>query len=178
MFRALCAALMVVALSQAEFIRAQAPNVATRESTMKATIDRIEKSARLVTLHDEVNGIQTIYVDPAIKVFDRLSVGDRVTVRYVESVVVQVRRDAKLEDARETTEEAKKANENVIHQARAVVTIEGIDSQGLFVTYRTKDGRKMMHAVQDKKLLDGVHVGDRIEVTLTRERAIAIDHVR
>jgi len=85
---------MVVVLSQAEFIRAQTPNVATRESTMKATIDRIEKSARLVTFHDEVNGILTIYVDPAIKVFDRLNVGDRVTVRYVESVVVQVRRDA------------------------------------------------------------------------------------
>jgi len=178
MSRALCASLLVVILCHTGVGQAQTPNVATRESTIKATIDRIEKSERLVTFHDEVNGIQTIYVDPAIKVFDRLNVGDRVTVRYVESVVVQVRRDAKLEDARETTEEAKKTNENVIHQARAVVTIEGIDSQGLFVTYRTKDGRKMMHAVQDKKLLDGVHVGDRIEVTLTRERAIAIDRVR
>ena len=96
----------------------------------------------------------------------------------VESVVVKVRRDAKLEDARDTTEEAKKTNKNVFHQARAVVTVEGIDSQGQTITYRTRDDRKMMHVVQEKKLLDGLHVGDRIEVTLTRERAIAIDRVR
>jgi hypothetical protein len=36
----------------------------------------------------------------------------------------------------------------------------------------------MMHVVQDKKLLDGLHVGDRIEVTLTRERALSIKPVR
>ena len=178
MSRALCAALVVAVLSQADAVWAQAPNVVTHESTMKATIERIEKSARLVMLRDEVNGFLTVYVDPGIEVFDRLEVGDLVTVRYVESVVVKVRRDAKLEDARDTTEEAKKTNKNVFHQARAVVTVEGIDSQGQTITYRTRDDRKMMHVVQEKKLLDGIHVGDRIEVTLTRERAIAIDRAR
>jgi hypothetical protein len=91
---------------------------------------------------------------------------------------VQVRRDAKLADVRDSTNEAKESNSNVIHQLRAVVRIEEIDSQGLTVTYRTSDGRKMMHVVQDKKLLDGLHVGDRIEVTLTRERALSITPAR
>ena len=59
-----------------------------------------------------------------------------------------------------------------------MVTVEGIDSQGQTITYRTRDDRKMMHVVREKKLLDGLHVGDRIEVTLTRERAIAIDRAR
>ena len=36
----------------------------------------------------------------------------------------------------------------------------------------------MVHFVQDKKLLEGLHVGDRIEVTLTRERALSINPAR
>jgi hypothetical protein len=52
------------------------------------------------------------------------------------------------------------------------------DPQGLSIEYRTKDGRKVMRPVTDKRLLEGLHVGDRIEVTLTRERAVSVERVR
>jgi Cu/Ag efflux protein CusF len=178
MLKTLCAALVVVLSLQAAAAFAQAPNVATRESTTTATVEKVEKSIRVVTLRGDGNTILSIYADPSIKAFDALKVGDVVRVRYLESVVVQVRRDAKLVDVRDSTDEAKTTNSDVIHQLRAVVRIEDIDSQGLTVTYRTSDGRKMMHVVQDKKLLDGLHVGDRIEVTLTRERALSINPAR
>jgi hypothetical protein len=58
--------------------------------------------------------------------------------------------------------------------AKPVVTIEGIDSQGLFITYRTAGGLRGARGVNDKRLLNDLHVGDRIEVTLTRERAVSI----
>jgi hypothetical protein len=35
-----------------------------------------------------------------------------------------------------------------------------------------------MRPVTDKRLLEGLHVGDRIEVTLTRERAVSVERVR
>jgi Cu/Ag efflux protein CusF len=174
----LFAALVVALLLPSTVVVAQAPNVVTRESTTTATVEKIEKSTRVVTLRGEGNTILEVYAEPSIKAFDALKRGDVVTVRYAESVVVQVRRDAKLADVRDSTDEAKRTNSNVIHQLRAVVTVEEIDSQGLTVTYRTSDGRKMMHVVQDKKLLDGLHAGDHIEVTLTRERALSIDPAR
>ncbi len=178
MLNTLCAALVVTLPLQAAVVFTQAPNVVTRESTTRATVEKVEKSIRVVTLRGDGNTILSVYVDPSIKAFDTLKVRDVVTVRYLESVVVQVRRDAKLEDVRDSTDEAKQTNSDVIHQLRALVRIEEIDSQGLTVTYRTSDGRKMMHVVQDKKLLDGLHVGDRIEVTLTRERALSINPAR
>jgi hypothetical protein len=178
MLRRLCAALAVAALLQGAVVFTQAPNVVTRESTATATVEKIEKSIRVVTLRGDGNAILSVYAEPSITAFDTLKAGDVVTVRYVESVVVQVRRNAKPADVRDSTDEAKKTNANVIHQLRAVVTVEDIDSQGLSVTYRTSDGRKMMHVVQDKRLLDGLHAGDRIEVTLTRERALSIDPAR
>ena len=158
---------------------AQAPNVVTRESTVKAKVDRIERSSRVVTLRGEGNVFQSVYVDPTVTGLDDLKVGDSVTVRYVESVIVQVRPGAALSDVRDSTEEAKKAgHDQVYEQMKTTVTIEEVDPQGLTVTYRSKDNRKMMRAVTDKGLLAGIRPGDRVEVTMTRERAVSIERGR
>ena len=156
-------------------VAAQSPNVVTHETTTRARVDRLEKSIRVVTLVAEGNLVQSVYVDPAVKAFDDLKVGDKVTVRYVESAVVKARRNAELKDLHDSTAEAQKADANVVQQLTAVVTIESIDPQGLSVTYRTADGRKMMRPVPDPKLVDGLRSGDRVEVTLTRARAISIE---
>ena len=98
----------------------------------------------MVTLRQEGNVFQSVYVDPTVAAFDDLKVGDVVTVRYVESVIVQVRPGAALSDVRDSTEEAKKAGEDqVIQQLKATVTVEEVDSQGLSVTYRTHDNRRI-----------------------------------
>ncbi len=157
----------------------QQPNPVIRESTITATVDRIERSSRVVTVRGEGNVFQSVYVEPAIKEFDDLRVGDRITVRYVESTIVKVRPGAKLSEVRDLTEEARKAGgANVVSQLQAVVTIENIDRDGLFVTYRTQDNVIAVRAVNDKRLLEGLHAGDRVEVTLTRERAISIERGR
>ena len=84
-----------------------------------------------------------------------------------------------VSDARDVTAEAQKAgNQQVSQQVKAVVTVEGIDPQGLSIEYRTKDGSKLMRPVFDKRFLEGLLVGDRIEVTLTRERAVSVERVR
>jgi hypothetical protein len=62
----------------------------------------------------------------------------------------------------------------VIAQTKAVVTIEKIDPATSLVTYRTAYGQQAVRLVNDKRLLEGVKPGDRVEVTLTRERAIDI----
>ena len=171
--------LVIWLLSLGSHVHTQAPNAVTRESTTTGTVDRIERSSRVVTFRSEGNVFQTVYVDPKVKAFDDLKVGDVVTVRSTESLIVQVRPGAKLAVARDTTEEARKAgDEHVVEQVKTIVTIDSIDSQGLFVTYRTQDDRKIMHAVIDKALLDGIRPGDRVEITLTRARAVSIERSR
>jgi len=93
--------------------------------------------------------------------------------------VVQVRPGAAPSDVRDVTAEAQKSGKTqVTQQLTAVVTVERIDPQGLSIEYRTKDGRKILRPVNDKRLLEGLHVGDRIEITLTRERAVSVERVR
>ncbi len=91
-------------------------------------MDRIERSSRVVTFRGEGNVFHTVYVDPKVTAFDDLKVGDVVTVRSTESVIVQVRPGAKLAAARDTTEEARKAgDEHVVEQLNTIVTIDSID---------------------------------------------------
>jgi len=157
---------------------AQPPNVVTHETVTTAVVEQIDQSARTVTFRTKDNTTQSMVVDPGVKEFDRLKRGDRVTVRWVESAVVQVRRGAKLADLRDSTDEARKTDPTVVQQLTAIVTVEDVDPQGLFITYRTADGQKMTRPVPDKKLVEGLHHGDRVEVTLTRARAISIQPAR
>ena len=157
----------------------QAPNSVTRETTTIATVDRIERSSRVLTARSEGKVVHTLYVDPSVKAFDDLKVGDVVTVRYTESVVVQVRPNAKLTELQDTTAAAHKAGDaSVVQQQKRIVTIEDIDSQGLFVTYRTHDNQRGIHPVQNKALLKGLKRGDRVEITLTQARAVSIERKR
>jgi Cu/Ag efflux protein CusF len=119
-----------------------------------------------------------VTVDPSEKLFDELKTGDRVTVRYTDSVVVQVRPGAALSLPRDTTSDAKAANDQVVQQFKTVVTIDTIDPDGQYVIYRTEDGLKAVRAVTDKKLLQGIRKGDRVEITLTRERAVSIQRAK
>ena len=156
--------------------RAQAPNVVTTESTVTVTVDRVDRFSRIVTFRDASNLLQSVYVEPDVKAFDDLDAGDVVTVRYVESVVVQVRPDVKPAEVRDTTADARKAGDDtVLKQLTMVVTIEAVDDQGQFVTYRTHDNRRVVRGVPDKRLLEGLRAGDRVEITLTRARAVSIE---
>lgn len=152
----------------------------TKEVTVVGTVDRIDRQGRIVNFKVENGVVQAVYVDPAVKTFDDLRVGDVVTVRYVESVVVAVRPGAKMEIEKDTTEAARRGpgGENIQAQSKAIVTIDRIDSDGLFVSYRTADGQRIVRAVQNKSLLEGIREGDRIEVTFTRERAVSIERRR
>lgn len=159
--------------------QAQSPNTVRREDTMSGTVERINRQDRTVVLRTSASTTRQVYVEPAVTILDDLRVGDLVTVRYIESVVADVRPGAKLSNVQDTTEQARKAGgDDVYEQLRAVVTIENIDSQGLFVTYRTADNRKAMYAVKDKAILAGIKPGDRVEITLTRARAVSIERKR
>jgi hypothetical protein len=151
-----------------------------REITVVATVREIDPRTRIVTVRNQDGAIQDILADPAVKDLNDLRVGDVVTVRFMESIVVQVRPGAKLETEKDTTSAARRAagGENVQQQSRAIVTIDRIGPNRLSVMYRTADGQKIERMVEHQNLLDGIREGDKVEVTFTRERALSIERKR
>jgi len=154
---------------------AQEPKVSVREVvTLAGTVDRIDRGSRTLTVQVDNSFKQSLYVPPEFKVFDELKPGDRIVTRIRESVVVSARPGLKPQLPADTTPEAAKKAQ-LAQQLTAVVTIESIDRTTNLVTYKTADNRRIIRAVADPRLLDGLKPGDVIEVTLTRERVLELE---
>ena len=172
------AALFSVLLTAASVL-AQEPRAAARDVVaVTGRVERVDVFARSLTLKTADGIAHTVYDWPELAVVRELKTGDNVLVRIVESVIVEARPGARPTVLMDTTAAAKKTPEaaqgDVLQQLKAVVTIESVDLPTQMVVYKGGDNRRVQRQVSDPRLLDGLKAGDVIEITYTRERAIAL----
>ncbi len=145
-----------------------------------ASIEAIDHAARLVTLKNDADGtVDTIYAGPEVKRFDALKVGDTVTFRYHESVVLQLRKagDSSPQPAASgavSRTPGTKPGGTLAQQMTATVSVVAVDPTVSSITVKTDDGRTFSTRVEDKKSLNGVKAGDRIDITYTQALAISV----
>ena len=169
----------MVAMACATSAVAQKPVTQGAAVTETFTIDAIDHSSRIVTLRDKDGNIDEIYCGPDVKRFDALKVGDKVTFRYYESVVYQVRKPGTASTpegsgAAITRTPGDRPGGTVSQQMTATVTIDAIDMKVPSVAVSTADGRKMSFKVENAKNLEGLKVGDKVEITYTQALAISV----
>jgi Cu/Ag efflux protein CusF len=146
---------------------------------MTAEIVAIDKDARIVTLEDEDGEIEEIVCGPEVTRFDELKVGDKVTFRYYESIVSSIRKPGDPAPASSGGPAAvrgtgPKPGGTISQQLNATVTLTEIDAKVPSVTVKTEDGRTMSFKIADKKSLEGVKVGDQVDITYTAALTISI----
>jgi Cu/Ag efflux protein CusF len=147
---------------------------------LTAEITAIDHDARMLTLQDDEGDVESLYAGPEIKRFNELTVGDKVTFRYYESLVSQIRKAGDAAPARGTGAPTlvrgtgAKPSGTLSQQLTATVTIKAIDPAVPSVTVTLEDGRTMSFKVEDKKNLEGVKVGDKVDVTYTAAVMITV----
>jgi Cu/Ag efflux protein CusF len=145
-----------------------------------AEITAIDYDDRVVVLEDEGGNVEWVYAEPAIKRFNELKVGDKVTFRYYESVLSQITKASDQAPAPAASEPKMVSGTGprpsgiVSQQFSARVTIKAIDSKSKSVTVALDDGRTMSFEVIDKKILKAVKVGDKVDVTYTAAFMITV----
>ena len=142
-------------------------------------IEYIDYAARLVTLRDADGNVDIMLCGPEVQRFNALKVGDKVTFRYHESMVFSIRKPG--DKAPQPSDGSglvrtpgEKPGATMSKQMTARVTVEAIDRKVPSVTVRTEDGRRMSYKVENAKNLDGVAVGDLVEITYTQALAISV----
>lgn len=146
---------------------------------LSGEVDRIDRTGRTISLRSTGVVDAPIYVGPDLPIFNELKSGDIVTVRYFDSYIVAVTPGERMTQVENTTAEAQEAtvtqpDGTVLRQARVVVTIDAIDVATATVTYHGFDNRKVFRVVQDRRLLEGVKVGDVVTILYTRAQAVTI----
>jgi Cu/Ag efflux protein CusF len=160
----------------AEAQKAVSQSAAVTESFV---IDAIDHSARIVTLRGEDGTTEDIFCGPEVQRFDALKVGDKVSFRYYESVVYQIRKPGTpaptpSEGAAMVRSAGDRPGGTMSQQVTAVVTVNEVDAKVPSVTVTTSEGRKMSFKVEDAQNLKDVKVNDKVEITYTQALAISV----
>ena len=160
---------------------AQKPITETASTELSATIVAIDRATRAITLQDKSGATQTIEAGPGVKRFDELKVGDTITFRYYESVAYSIRKPGQPGNAPKATGaetvvpgSGPRPGGTVSRQETATVVIREIDRKVPYVTVLRDDGHTATFKVEDKKYLEGLQVGDRVEVTYTAALMISV----
>ena len=172
-----CAALLALLVLPAAAL-AQKPVTQGEAVTETAVIQAIDSQARLVTLKSEDGTLETIYCGQEVQRFDALKVGDKVTFRYYESIVYAIQKPGATPPASDKTAisrtEGAKPGGTISRQMTATVTVLEIDAKVPSVTISLEDGSKMSFKVENPKNLEGVKVGDKVQITYTQALAISV----
>lgn len=159
------------------------PMIRSTSISATATIQAIDHAKRTITLRDRQGNEDTYTVSPDLKRFDELKAGDMVKMTYYESVVFQVRKPG--EKGVGTTGEAGLVRGTgelpaaaLAAQDTMTVRVKAIDPAAPAITVTTPDGRTVTRKVDDKKHLEGVAVGDQVDITYTRALLTQIERAK
>jgi hypothetical protein len=115
-----------------------------------------------------------------VKRFDELKVGDTVTFRYYESIAYAIRKPGQPSGLPAQTgpsitrSQGPKPGGTLAQQETATVTIKAIDAKVPSVTVLTEDKGTVSFKVEDAKNIEGVKVGDKVEITYTEAVMISV----
>jgi cold shock CspA family protein len=152
---------------------AQEPVTKANMVKVSATIQAIDQSTRAITLRDDKGNEDTFIAGDAVQRFNELKVGQKVNITYYESIVFQLLKPGEkgsgtsVEAALDRAKSALPAG-TVAVQDKATVTVKAVDMAVPSITVATADGRTVTRKIENKKYLEGVKAGDRIDITFTR----------
>ena len=162
--------------------RAQADKTVTKEAavTATATIQAIDSTTRSLTLRNEKGEEDTFSVGPDVKRFNELKVGDKInndglTNRWSSSCANRApRRPRPLTQWLPAAPRRCRAVRLPTEQTRTV-TVKAVDPNVPSITVTTPDGCTVTRMIEDKKNIEGVKAGDRIDITYTQALLVSAE---
>ena len=147
--------------------------------TETATITAIDKGSRSVTLQAANGDRKTFTVGPAVTRFNQLKVGDVIRATYYESLVLQLRKPGAAVAPSTSASVAERLKDRpggvVAVQETTAVTVKAVDTNVPSLTVVTAAGLTETWKIADRKNLEGVVPGDRIEMTYSKGVVVAAE---
>ena len=142
-------------------------------------IEAIDTATRTVTLRDSDGNVESVVCGPEVERFNQLKKGDKVTLRYYESIVYAIKPPGSGPTGASGTagvvRTPDKPGGTISQQLTAVVTVTALDLKVPSISISTADGRKMSFKLDNPKNAEGVKVGDKVEITYTQALAISVE---
>jgi hypothetical protein len=150
-------------------------------TSVTATVTRIDYTTREVTLRTQDGKEHTIVADSAVRNLAQVKPGDVVTATYAEALAYEVvKQGAKAPGVEQVVgggraEPGTKPAGAIGQQTTVTVTVTAIDRSVPSVTFTGPKGNSRTIQVRHPEKLDGVNVGDLVDITYSEALAITVD---
>jgi hypothetical protein len=182
------AAVLMLSLATGVFAQATqgaAPTgvVREREAVITATVVAVDLQNRYVTLKGPDGALRDIKVGEEAVNLPQVKVGDLVTVKFYESIAVEVIKPGTVAGAGETSaivraKPGEMPGGMAARQVSVTAIIMAIDKQKSTMTLKGPEGKLVTAMVQDPTNLEKVKVGDELMIAYTEALAISVEHVK
>ncbi len=143
------------------------------------TVEAIEGATRTLTVKGEKGNYVTFDVPEEVKKFSTVKVGDVITVKYYDNIVLRVKHPG--EKAVDSDKEAvtlanrEKPGGTAATQRTITATITAIDPNIPSITFTGPHNWTYSSKVADKKALETVKVGDKVDITWTEAVLLSVE---
>jgi hypothetical protein len=176
-FVVLAAAALV--LGMAGTVLAQVKSVQGESTVISATVEAINQTTRTLTLKGPKGNYVDVVVPEDVKRFSEVKVGDTLTARYYENMVLRLKKpgEAAVDSATGgmTRGEGTKPVRTAATQRTITATITAIDPKVPSITFSGPNNWSYSSRVQDKQALATVKVGDKVDITWTEALLVSFD---
>lgn len=180
------AACLAAVLSIASAAHAAAPAAAPRgetvmaSATVTATVVKVDQKTREVTLKGEDGREVSFVASEDVRNLAQVKPGDVVTATYAEALAYEVKKGGTVVGPATVVgggaaEPGSRPAAGIARQTTATVIITAIDHKVPSVTFKGPQGNTRTIKVMHPEKLEGVSVGDTVELTFTEAFAIKVE---
>lgn len=185
LFAALLAAVPVVAAAQqppkaATIVEKEKGAVAVADAIeLQGTVTALDKNTRAVTIQGATGKVMTVTAGPQIKNFNKIKVGDLVTLSYVAALGLELKKGGgrlreRIESEQSTAAKpGEKPSGSMSRTVKVIADVTAVDAGAGTITLRGPQ-RSVDLVVKDKELLKDVRVGDQIFATYEELTVLSI----
>lgn len=174
--------LATVALAQ-EAAKPAAPpkgEAVVSSTEVTATVLKVDQKTREVTLKKQDGTEYSFVAGDAVKNLAQVNVGDVVVATYTEAIAYEVKKGGKAAGAEmavgaRAAALGEKPAGAIGQKTTVTVTITAIDPKVPSVTFKGPEGNSRTIKVKHPEKLQGVSVGDTVELTYAEALAIRVD---
>jgi hypothetical protein len=148
--------------------------------TVKATVTAVDPATRIVTLKGPKGNIFDVKAGDEIRNLAQVKVGDKVKVKYYQSIAVEVMAagtapvGAKDGVIAGRSKPGERPAGLIGGQVTVTATVEAIDKKNQTATLKGPEGKTLTVNVEDPRNLVNVKVGDEVVITLTEALAVSV----
>jgi Cu/Ag efflux protein CusF len=168
-----------VLASMARTAAAQSKTVTSEMKVQTGTVEAIDPEHRMVTLKKSDGTFVTVVAGPDITRFSEVKVGDTVTARYYENLVVRLKQpgESEVDSKIKSTTPAEQAlpGGTKATQRTITATITAIDNAMPSITFTGPNGWTYTSKVQEPTALAKVKVGDKVDIVWTEAMLVSLD---